>query len=74
MVSEPEAAAIYTARYIQDHGTTNLKQNQCFILCDAGGGTVDVVGYRIKQLTPSLELEQMTIPTGKSKISHFLPV
>lgn len=26
------------------------------ILCDAGGGTAEVVGYRVKQVTPTLEL------------------
>lgn len=66
MISEPEAAAIYTTRYIQDHGAMGLKVNQCFILCDAGGGTVDVVGYRVKQVTPALILEPMTTPTGLS--------
>jgi hypothetical protein len=74
MVSDLEAAAIYTIRYIHDHDSTNLKQDQCFIFCDAGGVTVDVVGYRIKQLTPNLELEQMTLLTGKSEFSHFVPV
>lgn len=64
MVTEPEAAAIYTTRYMQEDGSVNLKENQCFVLCDAGGGTVDVAGYRVKQLKPSLELEEMTISTG----------
>jgi len=70
MVTEPEAAAIFTVRYMQEEGLTNLKNNQCFILCDAGGGTVDVVGYKVKQLTPSLELEEMTIPTGMNSHHH----
>lgn len=64
MVTEPEAAATFTLRHMQQDGLTSLKANQCFILCDAGGGTVDVVGYKVKQLTPSVELEQMTTPTG----------
>ena len=58
-ISEPEAAAIYTARWFaEDPGTrqflkvnlsvsvvyTSTKQpnqeKECFVLCDAGGGTV----------------------------------
>jgi hypothetical protein len=64
MVTEPEAASIFTLRHMQEEDSKILKNNQCFILCDAGGGTVDVVGYKVKQLTPILELEQMTAPTG----------
>jgi len=60
-----------------------LQSGECFVLCDAGGGTVvsfsrshgfpssnclpshqDVVSYKIKQLKPSLELEEMTIATS----------
>ncbi|KAH7073280.1 hypothetical protein FB567DRAFT_611506 [Paraphoma chrysanthemicola] len=72
MVSEPKAAAIYTARYMQEQAATSLKKNECFILCDAGGGTVDAVGFKVKQISPSLELEQMTIPTGAKCGSGFI--
>ena len=65
MVAEPETASIYTARYLQEQGSRTLKENECFILCDAGGGTVDVVGYKVRRLLPTLELEEMTTPAGK---------
>jgi 3-oxoacyl-[acyl-carrier-protein] synthase III len=59
-ISEPEAAAIYTARYLSEKPKTRnvlkvsanqinplsflflikVQRNQCFVLCDAGGGTV----------------------------------
>lgn len=71
MVTEPEAAAISTLRQLQEEDSASLKVNQCFILCDAGGRTVDVIGYKVKQLTPSLELEQMTTPTGTNQCSAF---
>lgn len=71
MVSEPEAGAVYIARDMQDRGLDEFKLNQCFILCDAGGRTVEVVGYRVKQVTPTFEFEQMTIPTG---MSHTMPL
>ncbi|OQV06071.1 hypothetical protein CLAIMM_10703 [Cladophialophora immunda] len=64
-ITEPEAAAIYTARYLKDEiHEIFLKPNSCFILCDAGGGTVDVVSYKVKQVEPSLVLERIGVPTG----------
>ncbi|OAP64492.1 hypothetical protein AYL99_00464 [Fonsecaea erecta] len=64
-ITEPEAAAIYTARYLKDEiNEIFLKPNSCFILCDAGGGTVDVVSYKVKQVEPSLVLERIGVPTG----------
>lgn len=38
MISEPEAAAVYTLKAIQPN---HLKINDNFIVCDAGGGTVE---------------------------------
>jgi uncharacterized protein YxjI len=64
MVTEPEAAAMYTARYFQEQGSIGLKLGECFTICDAGGGTVDVMSYKVKRLHPSLELEAITDPTG----------
>ncbi|CAK1364417.1 unnamed protein product [Cercospora beticola] len=61
LVSEPEAAAYYTAR---ECGAGLLKENRCFVICDAGGGTVDSVAYRVTQLRPHLQLERVTKPTG----------
>ncbi|KIY02396.1 uncharacterized protein Z520_02534 [Fonsecaea multimorphosa CBS 102226] len=64
-ITEPEAAATYTARYLKDEiQQIFLKPNSCFILCDAGGGTVDVVSYKVKQVEPSLVLERIGVPTG----------
>lgn len=64
-VTEPEAAAIYTARHLKNTmGGDFLKPGECFVLCDAGGGTVDVVSYKVWQVEPSLELERVGIPTG----------
>lgn len=38
MISEPEAAAVYTLKAIQPN---HLNVNDNFIVCDAGGGTVE---------------------------------
>ncbi|KAF2201018.1 actin-like ATPase domain-containing protein [Delitschia confertaspora ATCC 74209] len=72
-VTEPEAAAIYTARYLRDtQGQEVLTNGGYFILCDAGGGTVDVVSYKVKKLSPSLELEQIGFPTARKCGSVFI--
>jgi molecular chaperone DnaK (HSP70) len=39
LISEPEAAAVYTLKAIQPN---HLKIGDNFIVCDAGGGTVDL--------------------------------
>lgn len=42
-VTEPVAAAIYTARYLKDTmGQDFLKEKEYFILCDAGDCTVGI--------------------------------
>ncbi|KAJ4412725.1 hypothetical protein N0V91_000487 [Didymella pomorum] len=72
-ITEPEAAALYTARHYRDElGERFLQENQYFILCDAGGGTVDVVSYRIKAVHPVLELDQVGPPTGWKCGSIFI--
>ena len=64
-LTESEAASIYTARHYRDERTEEfLQEGQYFVLCDAGGGTVDVVSYQVKKLHPILELEQVGHPTG----------
>lgn len=45
---------------------------ECFTLCDAGGGTVDVVSYKVTQLVPTLELEKMTMATSEKCGSAYI--
>ncbi|KAF2658712.1 hypothetical protein K491DRAFT_755999 [Lophiostoma macrostomum CBS 122681] len=72
-VTESEAAAIYTTRYLKNRqGTEFLRMNEPFILCDAGGGTVDVVSYKVTQLSPTLQIEQICKPTGRKCGSVFI--
>ncbi|KAK0125658.1 hypothetical protein ONS95_000339 [Cadophora gregata] len=73
LVSEAEAAAAYTARYLKEScGTDILKLRECFLVCDAGGGTVDVVAYRVKSLEPMFEMERITLPTAARCGSIFI--
>lgn len=44
LVSEPEAAALYCARFLK---INELKHKDRFLICDAGGGTVDLITYEL---------------------------
>lgn len=44
LVSEPEAAALYCNVNL---AADELKHGDTFLICDAGGGTVDLAAYRI---------------------------
>jgi molecular chaperone DnaK (HSP70) len=69
LISEPEAAAIYALHGLDPHG---LKANDSFVICDAGGGTVDLISYTITNLKPILEVQEATPGTGALCGSTFL--
>lgn len=54
MISEPEAAAIYALKTMEHN---ILSEGDIFIVCDAGGGTVDLISYEIMSLHP-LQLQE----------------
>ncbi|KAJ5618585.1 hypothetical protein N7528_006696 [Penicillium herquei] len=60
LLSEPEAAAVHAIRTIQPN---SIACGDCFIVCDAGGGTVDLITYRATQTEP-LRMEEVTEGTG----------
>ncbi|KAL2021548.1 hypothetical protein VTK56DRAFT_7047 [Thermocarpiscus australiensis] len=68
MISEPEAAAVYTLKAIQPN---HLKVGDNFIVCDAGGGTVDLIAYKIVSLKP-IRVEESAVGTGGLCGSAFL--
>ncbi|KAK7182682.1 hypothetical protein PSPO01_11263 [Paraphaeosphaeria sporulosa] len=62
--TEPEAAALYTIMCIR--GTAQDKQlavGDGFVVCDMGGGTVDLISYKVAGVDPTV-LEEATIGTG----------
>ncbi|KAH0559617.1 hypothetical protein GP486_003867 [Trichoglossum hirsutum] len=61
LISEPEAAAVYTIMTLPDCA---LQLNDVFLICDAGGGTVDLTTYRISVLQPSIGVEEMSVGNG----------
>ena len=63
LLSEPESAAVYTLRTVENF-ISRLQPNDKMVVCDAGGGTVDLIAYEIKQLSPVLRLEECTTGTG----------
>ncbi|KAG9583657.1 actin-like ATPase domain-containing protein, partial [Aureobasidium melanogenum] len=70
IVSEPEAAAIYAMKSI------DVQQKLCvagdnFILCDAGGGTVDLASFEVASVSP-LRLEESAPGFGALCGSMFL--
>lgn len=60
LIKEPEAAALYTLHYLKNKA---LVVGDAFVLCDAGGGTVDLISYEVTALDP-LELKELVPGTG----------
>ena len=69
IVSEPEAAALYALHAMDPH---DLKVGDTFVLCDAGGGTVDLITYTVSSLKPLLKLSEATPGTGSMCGASFL--
>lgn len=62
LVTEPEAAALAVLKERCDDGDT-LQVGDCFVVCDAGGGTVDLISYKITGLNP-LAVEECVVGDG----------
>ncbi|KAL8865022.1 MAG: hypothetical protein Q9198_009511, partial [Flavoplaca austrocitrina] len=69
IVSEPEAAAVYALQHMSVY---DLEKGDVFVVCDAGGGTVDLVSYRIMALKPVLKVVEVTPGKGGLCGSTFL--
>ena len=69
IVSEPEAAAIYVLKAMDPH---DVMVGDTFVLCDAGGGTVDLISYTVTSLNPILEVDEAAPGTGGVCGSTFL--
>ncbi|KAL8771827.1 MAG: hypothetical protein Q9209_002765 [Squamulea sp. 1 TL-2023] len=69
VISEPEAGAIYALDAMDPH---NIKVGDTFVLCDAGGGTVDLISYKVSALKPALQIAEVTPGSGSLCGSTFL--
>lgn len=64
ITTEPEAAAIHTIQSLRGSVTDHqFAIGDGFIVCDMGGGTVDLISYRVAKLDPTI-LEESTIGIG----------
>ncbi|ERF69695.1 hypothetical protein EPUS_03687 [Endocarpon pusillum Z07020] len=69
IVSEPEAAVIYALDAMDPE---TLKAGDKFVLCDAGGGTVDLISYTIEELKPVVKISEAAPGSGAACGSTFL--
>jgi actin-like ATPase involved in cell morphogenesis len=60
LIKEPEAAALHT---LHDLGFA-LNIGDAFVVCDAGGGTVDLISYEVESASPRLKLKELVPGTG----------
>ena len=65
MVTEPEAAAVYTLKCMTEGANKDdVRVGDYFVMCDAGGGTVDLISYKITQISPTFRIEEAAVGSG----------
>ncbi|GAA5915261.1 hypothetical protein JCM6882_003386 [Rhodosporidiobolus microsporus] len=69
IITEPEAAAIHASTLST---LLNLRASQSFLICDAGGGTVDCAAYKLIGQLSQLEIAEQSARTGANCGSLFL--
>ncbi|KAH8656043.1 hypothetical protein BGZ60DRAFT_567892 [Tricladium varicosporioides] len=73
LIGEPESAALAVFEEMGHLKKRGLKVGDSFVVCDAGGGTVDLISYTIEQLKP-LKLAMCTESTGGLCGAVFLDI
>ena len=63
LLSEPESAALYCLKIMQNR-MLQIKVGDKMVICDAGGGTVDLISYELKQIVDVFRLEECSTATG----------
>ena len=69
IITEPEAAAIHTSSLANFH---HLRPPQAFVVCDAGGGTVDCAGYKLMGDLASLNMAEISVRAGTTSGGLFV--
>ncbi|ORZ22048.1 hypothetical protein BCR42DRAFT_161778 [Absidia repens] len=69
LISEPEAAALYCEKTVDQF---QLTHGQRFMICDAGGGTVDLIVFEINEVRRNRSLKEVTKGSGDTVGSTFL--
>ncbi|TGO59243.1 hypothetical protein BOTNAR_0166g00110 [Botryotinia narcissicola] len=64
-IAEPEAAAIATLKeYAKSDAFNPISCNENILICDCGGGTVDITTYTIIQVQPYLIFDELCVGIG----------
>ncbi|KAF9896280.1 Heat shock 70 kDa protein 12A, partial [Lobosporangium transversale] len=69
LISEPEAAALYCEKKCDQF---SIGHGERFMICDAGGGTVDLIVFEVAVSPQGRTLREVTRGTGHSCGSIFL--
>ncbi|KAJ6442673.1 Hsp70 family chaperone [Purpureocillium lavendulum] len=69
MLAEPEAAGIYALSKMRE---ITLEKGDTFVICDAGGGTVDLSSYKITSKDDFIGLTRVSTISGELCGSSFL--
>ncbi|GFF96078.1 hypothetical protein IFM47457_10691 [Aspergillus lentulus] len=69
ILDEPEAAVTFALCH--EYIRKNIKEGSNFIVCDAGGGTVDAITYKVRQEDP-FRADEIAIPAGKDCGSSYI--
>ncbi|EGP82386.1 uncharacterized protein MYCGRDRAFT_97567 [Zymoseptoria tritici IPO323] len=65
LIREPEAAAVATVSALTQGGSQqHIKVGDSILICDCGGGTVDITTYVIDSITPKLAFKELLVGTG----------
>ena len=70
LLSEPESAAVYTLKNL-DNNHSQIRVHDRIVVCDAGGGTVDLISYDIQSIHPSLSVMECAAGTGNCKCDEI---
>ncbi|KAK4892651.1 hypothetical protein LTR27_008927 [Elasticomyces elasticus] len=65
IISEPEAGAIAALnKYMHPSSLNAPKKGEDIMICDCGGGTVDITTYTIVDTEPALDFEELCVGIG----------
>ncbi|KAF3104676.1 hypothetical protein TWF706_004461 [Orbilia oligospora] len=70
LISEPQAASIAAFRSL-GHGP--LCRYDCFTVVDCGGGTVDLISYKVMNFRPNIEFREITGGQGGNLSYESMP-
>ncbi|KAF1844825.1 actin-like ATPase domain-containing protein [Cucurbitaria berberidis CBS 394.84] len=65
LIPEPEAAGIATLKgFSEGNSVARAQAGDGILICDCGGGTVDITSYKVTQMSPQLKFEEIVEGIG----------